>query len=281
MEFDDFMMQEQDAPLAPPQAELAEGEVFEPLAEGDADPYARADEASMVAVQEGYAAAAQAKAAKPASERIADLLGQMHSDRKALLAIVDLATKPATEEAIAQKVAQVTAGKRSVYSSVTLCHLLEEAGAISKVDANGDPFSEEALEPKKVVIDGVEYLEQPEPQVLHWLATADGAAAIEADKPLARLEALFETKTELLPIFKRVLMLCCAEGGAKTSAINAAVDNDPLVQKPRFFASYFTEQLEKCDCIEWASKAWHTTDNGMEALVTLEGVEDDWQPATA
>ena len=40
-------------------------------------------------------------------------------------------------------------------------------------------------------------------------------------------------------------------GGAKTPDINAAVDNDLLVQKPRFYAPHFVDKLEKCDALAW------------------------------
>lgn len=253
----------------------AETEGFSPFEANEADPYEMPDVERLEQARAAQEEQAQKRAEKPSAERTAELFEKMRADRKALLAILAACSKPCSEQAVERTVAETTRGKRSVYAPATLCALLLEAGALAKVDEQGEPYRAEDLEPVRTVVDGVEYLEPPTPPALHWLSTDAGRAAVEADRPLARLEELFDTKAELLPVFKRVLTLCSADEGAKTPSVNAAVDDDPLVQEPRYYASYFTEQLERCDCLAWEDHAWHTTPMGWEALEMLEGVVDD------
>ena len=247
-------------------------EAFNPFEEGERDPQAipGADDAALVARARQEKADGQTA---DAADRIAALFAKMHTDRKALLAIVRACEAPCDAAGVARAATDAASGV-SVYAPETLRRLLEEAGALVCVDAAGEPYPEEAGEPKTVVVDGVECLEPAEAPEPHWLATSEGKAALLADKPLSRIELLFEEKADYLPIFKRVLMLCAQEGGTATKAINAAVDNDPLVQSPRYYASYFTERLEGCDALAWDG-VWKTTDTGLEALEMLADVVDE------
>ena len=98
-------------------------------------------------------------------------------------------------------------------------------------------------------------------------------AAVEADRPLDRLNDLFAQDEQYLPIYKRVLTLCAAEGGTTIKALGDAVDSDPLVQKPRLYVAHFVDKLEKCDAVEWVD-SWVTTEVGQTGLEILKDVED-------
>lgn len=104
--------------------------------------------------------------------------------------------------------------------------------------------------------------------------------ALEADKPLERLRALLDEDAAYAPIYQRILRLCAADGGTTTPTINNAVDHDPLVQKPRFYAPHFVDRLEKCDALAWR-KAWCITDIGRAGLDMLADVVDEGAPAAA
>ena len=246
---------------------------FDPFEEGERDPRALpgAEDAELVA--RARAESARAKCGENTGERIVALMDEMHADRRALLAILRACDAPCAAEPLAQAAREAQTGV-SVYAPETLRRLLEEAGAIVRVNEDGSAYSAQEEEPKVVVVDGVECLEPSEAPVPYWVATPQGRAAVQADEPLSRIEELFEKKAEYLPIFKRVLTMCAEEGGVKTKQINAAVDSDPLVQKPRLFASYFTEQLEDCGALVWDG-AWETTDTGLEALEMLADVKDE------
>ncbi len=252
-----------------------QGEAFSPFEDGERDPQAMPGEQDAQFVARVRAEAPSE--GRDAAERIAALMSEMRADRRALLAILRACEAPCAAEPLAQAARDAQTGV-SVYAPETLRRLLEQAGALERVNEAGEPYSAEAGQPKVVVVDGVECLEPAEPPAPWWVATPEGRAAAQADKPLLRIEALFEEKGDYLPIFKRVLAMCAQDGGAKTKQINAAVDCDPLVQSPRHFASYFTEKLEGCDALVWDG-AWKTTDTGLEALEMLADVVDEGVPA--
>lgn len=266
---------------------------FDPLADGADDE--DADAADGLAATPGSAEGALAHASdngrpapadeRPAEERTADLLASMAPRRKVLLSILAHCSEPRPVAQVNALVDELQQNNFSVYSAANLCALLEKAGALERVTADGQPADNVESEPRVVVVDGVEYLEAGDPVEVCWLATDAGRAAVEADKPLERLRDLLDHDAAYLPIYKRILALCAAEGGAKTPDINAAVDNDPLVQKPRFYAPHFVDKLEKCDALAW-QKAWVVTEVGRAGLEMLadvvdESADDEKTPATA
>lgn len=264
---------------------------FDPLADGADDE----DAADGLAAAPGSTEGALAHASddgrpapadeRPAEERTADLLASMAPRRKVLLSILAHCFEPRPVAQVNALVDELQQNNFSVYSAANLCALLEKAGALERVTADGQPADDVESEPRVVVVDGVEYLEAGDPVEVCWLATDAGRAAVEADKPLERLRDLLDHDAAYLPIYKRILALCAAEGGAKTPDINAAVDNDPLVQKPRFYAPHFVDKLEKCDALAW-QKAWVVTEVGRAGLEMLADVvdksaDDEKTPATA
>lgn len=223
---------------------------------------------------EAIAAAQPAHDDRPAEERMSDLLTSMAPRRKVLLGILSFCHEPQPVAEVNAYVDELQQNNYSVYTAANLCSLLERAGGLERVTADGGPADDIEQEPQVVVVDGVEYLEASEPVELFWVATDAGRGAVEADKPLERLRNLLDEDATYLPIYKRILTLCSAEGGAKTPAINDAVDHDPLVQKPRFYAPHFIDKLEKCDALVW-EKTWVATEVGRAGLEMLADVVDE------
>lgn len=209
---------------------------------------------------------------RPAEERIADLLKSMAPRRKILLSTLVLCEEPQPVASINKFIDSKQSDNFSVFSAGNLCSLLEEAGALERITAEGEPAEDIDPEPKTVVIDGVEYLEPGEAVEVFWVATEAGLAAVAADKPLERLQALFADDEQYLPIYKHILTLCAQEDGATVGAINKDVDSHDLVQNPRLYAPHFIDKLEKCDAVEW-QKNWKTTEIGQSALELLDHVE--------
>lgn len=250
---------------------------FDPLEDTGADEDEEADGGDVTAIS----AATDTPEAQPAEpvdtrtpeERIDDLFKSMAPRRKVLLGILAFVEEPQTVDAVNAHVDKLQEDNFSVYSAANLCSLLERAGAIERVTADGTPADEVEVEPKTVVVDGVEYLEAAEPVEVFWRITPAGQAKLDSDKPVDRLRALLDEDAKYAVIYKRILTLCAAEGGATTPAINGKVDNDPLVQKPRLYAPHFVDKLEKCDALEWR-KAWYTTEIGKQGLEMLADVVD-------
>lgn len=205
-------------------------------------------------------------------ERIEELFRKMRPCRDTLLHIVGACRKPMRVGDVNRLIDELQRTNHSVFSAADLCHLLQRAGALVLVDAQGQPF--ERSEPN-VTDDGTgtNRLAASQPPIAHWLATPDGIAALEADDPLGRTRSLFEVDPHYLPIYKCVLALCARSEGARTPAIGAAVNGHGLLQRPRLFATYFIDRLERCGAIAWTG-SWTATDAGLHALETLHDVEN-------
>ena len=144
---------------------------------------------------------------RPASERIADLFSAMAPRRRTLLGMIAFCAAPQTTDALDAEVDRLQADNFSVYSPASLANLLERAGALARVTADGEPYPEGDPEPVLVEVDGVSYYEAGEAPEVCWLATADGAAYAEADKPLDRLTDLLAEDAKYATIYERILGL--------------------------------------------------------------------------
>lgn len=257
---------------------------FDPLE--DLEPEAGTEEDQTSAFPTAVAAAENTPApiaptaidTRTAEERTADLLQAMAPRRTVLLNVLSFCQEPQPVAQVNQLVDKLQENNASVYTAANLCSLLEKSGALDRITADGSPADSIESEPRVVVVDGVEYLEAGQPIETFWRTTDAGAAAVEADKPLERLRELLDSDAAYRPIYKRVLSLCAAENGATTKSLGEAVDNDPLVQKPRFYVAHFIDRLEKCDALAWHA-SWVTTDIGRTGLEMLAGIDD--QPAIA
>lgn len=201
-------------------------------------------------------------------ERIEDLLTAMAPRRRVLLGVLSFCLEQRPVSSVNTYIDELQENNFSVYSAANLCSLLEKAGAIERISADGQIIKDVEMKPEIVVLDDAEYLETHESRETFWLTTEQGHAALEADKPLDRLYDLLEQDTTYGVIYERILTLCSAEGGATTPSINESVDHDPLVQKPRFYASHFISRLEKCDALSWKD-TWHITKIGEAGLEML------------
>ena len=211
---------------------------------------------------------------RPAAQRTAELFEHMAARRKTLLAILEKCREKQPVREVADYIVELKRRDRSVYSANDFCSLLERAGAIERVGEDGASYEEVELEPKTVVVDGVEYLEPQTPPPAFWVTTQAGLDVLAADDPEGRTERIFEDEGDYLPIYRRILTLCSAAGGAAAKDIAKACDSDPLLQKPRYYSSRFVEKLNRSDALAWAGKTWELTETGREALAQLEGVED-------
>lgn len=236
---------------------------FDPLGAFDDDVEEDAEE-----VTEGYLGTpltdvpAPVVDTRPAPERIADLFSAMAPRRRTLLGMITFCAAPQTTDALDAEVDRLQTDNFSVYSPASLANLLERAGALARVTADGEPYPEGDPEPVLVEVDGVSYYEADEATEVCWLATEDGAAYAEADKPLDRLTNLLAEDAKYATIYERILGLTAQDAGASMPTINEAVDNDELLKSPRLYAPHFIDKLEKCDAVEWRDKSWRITEVG-------------------
>lgn len=255
----------------------SEYDEFDPLEDTGADEEFEEAEDSVMAQlgQEPEEETVPAKPLKPAPERIADLFASMAPRRKTLLGILAFCEEPVAVEDVNAHIDELQLHNASVYSPASLCELLKDAGALELITAEGECADGLESEPVVVEVDGVEYLEPGEPLELFWHTTPEGMDAVDQDNPLERTKALLDEDVKYATIYKRILELADTQDGVTIKAINAVVDDDPLVKKPRLYAPHFVDKLEKSDAIEW-SGAWKTTEIGREALQLLSDVIDEY-----
>jgi hypothetical protein len=173
------------------------------------------------------------------------------------------------------------ANNQSVFSAATLVGLLEGAGALRRVDAEGNDFvapkdrgdedvATELGEPAEAPTDGqeaeggVEYLEPAVAASFFWLATPEGLAAVEDDDPRARLQKLVEDDTFYLPVYREILE-ALADGPLTKPQLDVMVKAHPLTQDRQHLTGYFLDRLERADAIAWTNP-WTITDLGRSLL---------------
>lgn len=211
---------------------------------------------------------------RPAEERLAELMEEMGLRRHVLLNILDSCRSPRRAVEVNEEVSQLRATNYSVYSGADLTSLLERAGGLERVQESGEAYSQVEIAAEVVEEDGVAYLEPARAPEVYWLTTPAGLAALEKDDSLNQTMAMLEEEPAYLPVYKRVLKMCCEqEDGIAIKAVSDAVDADPLLQSPRRFAAYFVERLERCGALAWRG-AWTPTKAAFEALASLDGVDD-------
>ncbi|MCD8315893.1 MAG: hypothetical protein LUB61_00585 [Eggerthellaceae bacterium] len=203
---------------------------------------------------------------RPVKERIEELFSQMKPYRRFLLNIIDLCREIKSQDDVDALVAEMHKDYKSIYTAANLCAMLYRAGAISKVTEDGSEYKAEEVQPVEVEEEGHTYLEPGQPLPVYWISTQDGIDYAAADNPRQRLVALFEKEERYLPIYKRVLSMTSVEGGTQAHDLSQAVDNDPLIQNPRFFVQHFLENLEHRDAVRWHNHSWTITSLGQEFL---------------
>ncbi len=215
-------------------------------------------------------------AKRPAEERTRELFSQMKAQKSILMGIVDFARTPCTTDQLEQRGDQLREARFSVYTTSNICAMMEIAGALERVTEDGQPYATVEIEPNIVTIDGEEYYEPSTPPAIHWRSTAAGLAMLDDDCS-ERIDALFEDEAEFLPIYKRVLTMAAADEGTTMDDLSAAVDENPLIAKPRrYYVQHFTEFLENRNAVAWQGSVWKTTDTGTAALEKLADVADDY-----
>ncbi len=192
-------------------------------------------------------------------ERIKKLFARMRTSRKALITII---TRCAKQPQTIEDLVDVEAGDFSIYAPATLCAHLIKAGALEEMH--------EEAEPKRVVIDGVEYLEPAEDgqAVVRYKATPAGIASVEAmsgEGVLSSFERRLEDEPQYRDVYERVLTICAEDGGATAKRLSDEIDADPALQEPRMYVSYFYDALDELGLVEW-DDAWKTTPEGLKAL---------------
>jgi hypothetical protein len=210
-------------------------------------------------------------AADPATvvDTVTELFKSMPTYHKLLLSILESCIEKQRISVVIESIDEVLRNNFSVYKAARFCELLEQAGALLKVTEEGTQYADAKAQPILVEEDGLEYFKANEPPEAFWVTTEEGRRFLEADDPLERFRDNLENERVYHPIFTQILLLCSNEKGRSIEELGDALDDDPILQKPRMYARRFVEILERCDALTW-DKGWKTTGIGQLGLEEIE-----------
>ena len=165
-----------------------------------------------------------------------------------------------------------------IYGADVLCAHLVEAGALERIEPKQDDV-------RVVEVDGVQYLEPAgrveEPTAggeegesgaaaVRLKTTRAGLAFLDREQDMGRFQEILDEDAGLDNIYRMLLDCCSNKGGASAKELGDAVDDQPELQEPRLYASYFYEKMAERDLIEWTGKAWGITEFGRRAVRYLD-----------
>lgn len=203
--------------------------------------------------------------AETAAERIETLFNQMPTLDRMLIKILEMGLEPIPSTELDARVSTLQKNHHSIYSPLTLCGLLERAGALIQCDAEGTSLEEFEQEPLKVEVNGIEYWQvAPAPEIF-WTVTPEGRERFEAFKPAEMIREVFEAEPEYRKFFLTTLNVCAQPGGAGMKVVDDLISDAPELQKPRRYAMYFIDKLEKAGALEWGD-TWQITEAGRKFL---------------
>ena len=164
---------------------------------------------------------------------------------------------------MAEHVEAAQASNRSVYAPMTLCRMLERAGALTLE-------MPEAAEPHEDVEAGVAFLEIKERVDPVWRTTEEGSALYERlTQGSAFRDIVLDRDSRYVEVY-RAVMRAVDERPCTKPEIEDLVDTFDEVKSPRRFGGHFIDMLERTDALEWSEHAWRLTDLGRAMLPAVE-----------
>ena len=184
--------------------------------------------------------------------------------RPVLLNIIGLAEGGCASSVISERVEEWQRDNWSVYAPMTLCRMLELAGALTLE-------MPETAEEQESAEEGVSYLEIRETVDPVWHATDEALQLREEYMSGAQFRAIVleSDESRYAEVYERV-MDALAEAPRKLAAIEELTDTMDITKSPRRFGQHFIDILEATDCILWGAGAWNLTDLGRAMLAELK-----------
>lgn len=199
-----------------------------------------------------------------AREAILQLFSYNPGLRPTLLAIINMCREGLAASEVESRVEEIVKDNLSVYEPMTMCHMLEEAGALTIVVP-------EPPEPAETEEGDAEYLEideEPDPVVTATDVAIEIADEYAEGREFRRI--VIEHESVYREVYIAVMELADCEEGTKLAAIEQTVDTFPIVMKPRRFGGHFIDMLEKTDAFAWKNRAWHLTEFGKKMLEQMK-----------
>lgn len=188
--------------------------------------------------------------------------------RPVLLSIMGLCEEGCASSVVTERVTEWQKDNLSVYSPMTLCRMLERAGAL-------ELEMPEVSEEHEVVDDGVVYLEITDSVDPVWRTTEAGREVYEQCTQGAEFrEMVLVRDARYLEVYQAVMERIADEPRTKQD-IEDFVATFPICQKPLRFGNHFLDILEATDAIIWSDHAWRITDLGRTLLEEVRATAKD------
>lgn len=205
---------------------------------------------------------------------VLELLDHNPARRPVLLSIMGLCRGGCVSSEVSMQVEALQEHNRSVYAPMTLCRMLERAGAL-ELDMP------EVAESREDVEAGVAYLEIKERVDPVWRTTDEGAALYEdLTQGAAFRDIVLDRDSRYLDVY-RAVMEAVRERPRTKVEIEELVDTFDVVKSPRRFGGHFIDMLERTDALAWVDHAWNLTELGRNLLPTVEAASEKKEMAHA
>ena len=197
-----------------------------------------------------------------AAEALRALIDHNPARRDVLLAIIDACCGGCLTSEVTRRVDEVQKDNRSVYSAVTLCTMLQNAGALT-FEMPGAACEREDAET------GAEYLEITEEADPAWTSSPEALAVLEEYSGGAQFWDIMERDGAYKEVYQAVLPFV-GQKPRSIGEISALVDTFEVVQSPRRFGGHFVDMLERVGASAWKDGAWTITQLGEDVMPQLE-----------
>ncbi len=193
------------------------------------------------------------------AEAVRKLVDYNPARRMVLLEIIDMCRDGELASVVTEKVDELQKHNRSVFPAMTLCHMLERAGAL-------EMEMTEVAEEHEDLEDGTTYLVIDEEVDPTWRSTEEGLAVYEElTQGREAREVILDRDSKYAEVYLAVMQAMDAAPCSREE-IDNLTDTFDVVYHPRRYGTHFLDMLEKTDCCIWRDRAWHLTDLGHDLL---------------
>lgn len=199
-----------------------------------------------------------------AKQAILSLFDHNPMRRPVMLEIINLCRDGCASSKVTEFVDEYQKDNVSVYSALTLCHMLERAGALT-IEV---PETTKSAESEEGDAEYLEITDKVDPIMTSTDAAKEVADEFAEGKEFQRI--IVEHEAVYRDVYIAVMKLASKEEGCQIKEINNVVETFPIVKKPRRFGGHFVDMLERTDAMIWKNRAWHLTDFGQRMLAQMQ-----------
>ncbi len=178
--------------------------------------------------------AIEAEASEEAEKKIFERISAEPAYRLVFYKTLKFCETPRSATEVEQEVRSFPEMKTAIHSPAILLGWLEEVGGIERM-----------------------IVEKEEGR---WQTTEAGKKVADARAPAKKLVELLGKEPVYTEIYQQVLHFC--QTPRTKAEIEQYLEGNPVLERPRVYATYFLQGLEDAGGVEWADGHWRTTEAG-------------------